>query len=48
MLMKIFGWICTVLGVLSFIGAAIGGHSVFGPLVCFILGIVILRIKKKS
>lgn len=46
--MKIFGWICTVLGTLSFIGAAIGGHSIFGPLVWLILGIVILRVKKKN
>lgn len=29
--MKVFGWICTIIGSLAFIGAAIYGHSVFGP-----------------
>lgn len=37
--MKTFGWICIVLGALSFIGAASAGHSVFGPVFWLALGI---------
>lgn len=35
--MKITGWICLILGVLSFIGASSKGHSVFGP--CFFIAL---------
>lgn len=45
--MKIFGWICTIVGVLSFIGAAIYGNSVFGPVFWIALGIVLL-LKSKN
>ena len=48
--MKIAGWICIVLGVLAFIGAASAGHSVFGPLFWLGLGItlVVLANRKKD
>lgn len=35
--MKVAGWIILVLGILSFIGAALASHSVFGP--CFFLAL---------
>lgn len=35
--MKIAGWICLIFGLLSFIGAASKGHSVFGP--CFFIAL---------
>ena len=40
--MKTFGWICVVLGVLSFIGAASAGYSVFGPVFWLALGIALV------
>lgn len=40
--MRIVGWICSVIGGLSFIGALSAGHSVFGPLFWLALGIVLL------
>ena len=40
--MKTFGWICIVLGGLSFIGAASAGHSVFGPVFWLALGIALV------
>lgn len=40
--MKTIGWICVVLGALSFIGAASAGHSVFGPMFWLALGIALL------
>ena len=40
--MKTFGWICVVLGALSFIGAASAGHSVFGPAFWLALGIALI------
>ena len=40
--MKTFGWICVVLGALSFIGAASAGHSVFGPVFWLALGIALI------
>jgi len=46
--MKTFGWICTIMGVLSFLGAAIYGHSVFGPAFWIALGIVLLLKSKKK
>lgn len=35
--MKIVGWIILVLGILSFTGATLASHSVFGP--CFFLAL---------
>ena len=46
--MKVFGWICTIIGSLTFIGAAIYGHSVFGPVFWIALGIVLLLKSKKK
>ena len=46
--MKVFGWICTIIGSLAFIGAAIYGHSVFGPFFWIALGIVLLLKSKKN
>lgn len=46
--MKVFGWICTIIGVLSFMGAAIYGHSVFGPVFWIVLGIVLLLKSQKK
>jgi ribosomal protein S27AE len=40
--MKTFGWICIVLGGLSFIGAASAGHNVFGPVFWLALGIALV------
>lgn len=40
--MKLFGWICVVLGALSLIGAASAGHSIFGPVFWLALGIALL------
>lgn len=40
--MKTFGWICVVLGGLSFIGAASAGHNVFGPVFWLALGIALV------
>ena len=40
--MKTFGWICIVLGALSFIGAASAGHNVFGPVFWLALGIALV------
>lgn len=40
--MKIAGWICLVIGVLSFFGAALKGNSVFGPLFWIGLGAFLL------
>ena len=37
--MKIAGWICLIFGVLSFLGAAVKGNSVFGPCVFIALGV---------
>ena len=47
--MKIAGWICLILGLLSFIGAASKGHSVFGPCFFIALGAFLLyRINNKD
>lgn len=40
--MKIFGWICTIIGVLAFMGAAIYGNSVFGPVFWVAVGLFLL------
>lgn len=47
--MKIAGWICLILGLLSFIGAASKGNSVFGP--CFFIALgsfLIYRVNNRS
>ena len=36
--MKITGWIILILGILSFTGAALASHSVFGPTFFIALG----------
>ena len=36
--MKITGWVILVLGILSFTGAALASHSVFGPTFFIALG----------
>jgi len=47
--MKIAGWICLVIGVLSFFGAALKGNSVFGPLFWIALGAFLLhRVSNKE
>lgn len=46
--MKVFGWICLVVGVLAFIGAATHGHSVFGPVFWIAVGLVLLLKSKKK
>ena len=40
--MKIAGIIVLVLGILSFLGAALAGHSVIGPLFWVAVGIALL------
>ena len=44
--MKITGWIILVLGILSFTGAAIASHSVFGP--CFFIALGAFLIQKSN
>lgn len=44
--MKTTGWIFTIIGVLAFFGAALKGHSVFGP--CFFLALGVYLINKAS
>lgn len=47
--MKIVGWICLLFGGLSFFGAALKGHSVFGPLFWIGLGAFLLyRVNNKA
>lgn len=46
--MKTFGWICIVIGGLSFIGAASAGHSVFGPLFWLALGIALVYLANQK
>lgn len=47
--MKIAGWICLVIGVLSFFGAVLNGNSVFGPLFWIGLGAFLLyRVNNKE
>lgn len=47
--MKTAGWICLVFGVLSFLGAALKGNSVFGPLFWIGLGAFLLyRVNNKE
>ena len=40
--MKVFGWICTIVGALSFGGAVLYGDSVFGPTFLLALGLFLL------
>lgn len=46
--MKGFGWFCVILGSASFLGAAINGNSVFGPIFWLALGIYLVHRAKKS
>lgn len=49
--MKTFGWICIVLGALSFLGAVSKGHSAFGPAFWLGLGIFLVyraKVKKQE
>lgn len=47
--MKTFGWICIVFGSLSFIGAVLAGHNVFGPSFWLALGIgLVYKSKEKE
>lgn len=46
--MRVFGIICIVLGSLSFLGALIGGHSVFGPVFWLALGIALVIIANQK
>lgn len=47
--MKIAGWICLVIGVLSFFGAALKGNNVLGPLFWIGLGVFLLyRVNNKE
>lgn len=47
--MRTAGWICLVIGVLSFFGAALKGNSVFGPLFWIGLGAFLLyRVNNKD
>lgn len=40
--MKIAGWICTILGVVSFLGAVVAGNNPLGPTFWLALGIFLL------
>lgn len=44
--MKVAGWIILILGILSFTGAAIASHSVFGP--CFFIALGAFLIHKSN
>ncbi|MDE6021483.1 MAG: hypothetical protein K2H01_10885, partial [Ruminococcus sp.] len=47
--MRTAGWICLVIGALSFLGAALKGNSVFGPLFWIGLGAFLLyRVNNKE
>lgn len=46
--MKTFGWICLILGGLSFIGAGLAGNSVFGPCFWIALGITLIYFAKEK
>ena len=41
--MKVAGWIILVLGILSFTGAALDSHSVFGPTFLIALGAFLIH-----
>jgi len=40
--MKTFGWICTVIGALALLGAALKGNNVTGPVFWLGLGIFLV------
>ena len=44
--MKVIGWSILVFGILSFTGAAIASHSVFGP--CFFISLGAFLIHKSN
>ena len=46
--MRYFGWFCVILGGLSFLGAVIAGHNVFGPLFWLAIGIGFLAYDKNK
>lgn len=47
--MKIFGWICIVIGGLSFLGAALNGSNITGPSFWIGLGIfLVYYVSKKT
>lgn len=46
--MKIFGWICIAIGILSLIGSASSGDSVVGPLFWLGVGIAMLCVANKK
>ena len=46
--MKTAGWIFIVIGVLTFLGAASKGHSVFGPLFWIGIGGVLIYLKREK
>lgn len=41
--MKVGGWICLILGLLSFLGAALKGNSIIGPVFWIGLGVFLLH-----
>ena len=41
--MKTFGWICIVFGALAFLGAALKGDNVSGPLFLLGLGVFLVH-----
>lgn len=41
--MKVVGWIILVFGILSFTGAALASHNVFGPCFFIALGAFLLH-----
>ena len=45
-IMKIAGWICVAIGGIAFLGAALAGHGVFGPVFWMGLGIAFLYFAK--
>lgn len=47
--MKTTGWILLCFGILSFFGAAIAGHNVFGPSFWIAVGaLLIYKVKEKQ
>ncbi len=44
--MKKAGWICVAIGGIAFLGAALAGHGVFGPVFWMGLGIAFLYFAK--
>lgn len=46
--MKIAGWIILIFGVLSFTGAALASHSVFGPCFFVALGAFLIHKNKEN